>query len=241
MKTQKFEWEGCSSGKIVDRSGEKFVEFFIGDKKLLAPVEREWAELNSSTMEEQVETIIDPEHWQLALPAIDLPEEAKDQFFSNFTEPEAIKNRQVAHRGLIANNFNNEAELIRMALFYWEQKQKDYKMNADAMHNPDLLLPIGWSIGDAFSKLIVDGNAPALRRIIKIVENGNCVPPSQRGGLGSVEGEVLRNWCKLHVESRALPTWGDVRIACGFTQDEETIGRKAFGKFGLAVKTSEQT
>ena len=241
MKTQKFEWGKYATGKMFVRSGERFVELLVGESKIPVPVDRVWESLKNDNTEEQVGRLSNPVHWITALPTMDISQEIKNQFFANFTKPDAIKNREVAFVGLKTANHRAEAELVERVLSFAESTQEIENGNRNAIRDPELMIPEGYSIGRRFAELIAEGNTPALRRIIEILENGSVAPRSQRGGLGSVEGEVLRTWCKLHVESRALPTWGDVRIACGFTQDEETIGRKAFGKFGLAVKTSEQT
>jgi hypothetical protein len=241
MKTQKFQWGKYATGKMLIRSGEQFVELLVGESKIPVPVDRVWESLKNDSTEEQVGRLSNPVHWITALPTMDISPEIKNRFFANFTKPEAIKKRLGASIGLKPANHLAETELVGRVLNFIESTQEIENGNRNAIHDPELMIPEGYSIGRRFAELIAEGNTPALRRIIEILENGSVAPPSQRGGLGSVEGEVLRQWCKLHVESRALPTWGDVRIACGFTQDEETIGRKAFGKFGFAVKIPERT
>jgi hypothetical protein len=239
MKLQKFQWGGWTSGKIVDRSGERFVELLndATSYKIHASVDRKWAELKKSPSEERLDCILDPTHWLTALPAIDLPEEIKDRFFANFTEPEAIRNRRVAHRGLTAANYSKEAELVDAVLSYGDQKKGIFEGKRDAIHDPELLMINAHSICEDFCELIEEGNIPALRRIINIVENGMRVPISQRGGHSSVAGQMLLQFSSLHIYSRSLPTKKQLREACGLGDraDEKVATKmmKDLGLFGL--------
>ena len=237
MKLQKFKWGGWTSGKIVDRAGERSVELLndATGHKLHVSIDRKWTELKKSPSEERLDCILDPTHWLTALPAIDLPEEIKDRFFANFIDPEAMRNRQIAHRGLTAANYSKEAQLVDAVLSYGDQKKRIFEGKRDAIHDPELLMINARFICEDFCDLIEEGNIPALRRIINIVENGIRVPSSQRGGLGSVAGQMLLQFSSLHIYSRSMPTKKQLREACGLgDRVDEKVAAKMMKELGLS-------
>jgi hypothetical protein len=239
MKLKKFQWGGWTSGKIVDRSGERFVEL-LNDATgyiLNRPIDRIWTELKKIPNQERLDSMVDPKYWLVALPAMDLPEEIKTRFFESFTKPEAIRNRKVAHLGLTTANHETEAQLVDYVMRNEDIKQEVFSGRRNALYDPENVLMNYESIGEKFSELIVQGNIPALRRIIAIIENGQVAPNSQRGGLGSVAGQMLLQFSSLHIYSRSLPTKKQLREACGLGDraDEKVATKmmKDLGLFGL--------
>ena len=91
-----------------------------------------------------------------------------------------------------------------------------------------------------FAEIVRKRDVSALRRMVKIFENGG-LPQGERGGLDSEDGCMLEKFVELHMASRSLPTKKALREACkigGLNPEEVAAARmKKLGLSGLPEKT----
>lgn len=193
-----------------------------------------WEKLFQESDKERQESVIDEMHWLVVLHDMDLPQDAKDRFWQAFSEPAAITERKKALHGLTFVNYEKERDFLNNANWEHESREQDL-----AAGNTDSL-KMGWndlaSIGMQFAAMVHARDYKAFERMAKILKEGKTpVSDTPKGGEHSDAGHMIRQFIRLHLESRSLPTKKELRGACGMAKDMKRASdlMKTLGLSGL--------
>ncbi|MFZ9937167.1 MAG: hypothetical protein ACO3JG_08905 [Luteolibacter sp.] len=210
-----------------------------GDGEIQTPIEidvdEHWNGVLERTPEERLNFVSSPFHFLIHLQHMELPTSIKDRFYAHYCKPSAVKARDVARWGLVASNYNNELSILYAVDDFNQRRIAGCYKDRPGLFDMDMLR---FCIG--FAEIVRKRDVSALRRMVKILENGG-LPQGERGGLDSEDGCMLEKFVELHLQSRSLPTKKALREACkigGLNPEEVAAARmKKLGLSGLPEKT----
>jgi len=217
----------------------RIATIYYGDNENKTPikidVDEHWNGVLERPAEDRLGFVSSPFHFLIHLQHMDLPDAIKDRFYLNYSKPSAVKARDVALWGLVGSNYGNELSILHSVDDFNERRMAGWYKGRPALFDMDMLR---FAIG--FAEIVRKRDVSALRRMVKILENGG-LPQGERGGLDSEDGCMLEKFVELHLQSRSLPTKKVLREACkigGLNPEEVAAARmKKLGLSGLPEKT----
>lgn len=204
------------------------IEVCTSGIKYLVDPEKAWREFIAQPFSEQLETACFPHHWIVQLHRIDLPLEARERFWKSYREPAAEKARNIAINGLCRVNYEKERDLLNAAIWGIEGMEQDRSSEPWASTLGEQVNSFG-HIGMQFAELVAAGDHKAIARMAAIVKAGATPATDKpRGGEDGRAGELFREFCQFHRNTRSLPTKKQLRELCGMS--DEIADVKSFGK-----------
>lgn len=192
-------------------------------------IDENWQGLLARDHDNRLGLVSSPFHFLIHLKHMDLPEEIKNRFWTHYTTAAAVKARDVATYGLTATNSSRERYILDAAVTLHEQLAEGFYANRPEsfMYNDMLVFAM------AFAEIVHNRDAAALRRMVKILEDGGLAS-NERGGVGSADGDMFEKFVVLHIETRSLPTKMALRNACGLgDRADYKVASKRMKKLGL--------
>jgi hypothetical protein len=219
-----------------DEPPQKLNRSSYGDgPEFAVEADQRWQDLLSAAPEEQVQRIAEQRHWVDQLHWSGLSREEQEQFWHPFAAEDACENRLAALMGLAVANNSKALALLNAALEESGRRADAIKEGRFGDDERTMLAVLGLQ----FAELVDSGDHDTLGKMAAILKAGALViPPKNRGGEHSDPGRMLRAFCKLHLETRSLPTKKQLRTECGIGDSDEELAkakrlRKHLGLSGL--------
>lgn len=192
-------------------------------------IEAHWQALNALDPKKQAEVVctyvdqmvIKPArarirgvHWRVVIPQLPFSKELIDEFWKKFSEPDAVRSREYALKGIVLTRLEPALKVVESArrafepvkaalrsreeplIRYLEVLEKDCKSHAD--------------LGLWFADRLDAGDYQIFEMIVKILKDGIDPPPDAKGGPGSDDGKILKIFVDLHVTGRTLPRKSEI-------------------------------
>lgn len=204
---------------------KKLVKVEMFGVKFSRDVDELWRLLTARSFEDQMEIISDIHHFAHHIDWMGISKPAADKFIEVYCTPAAVKARRVAIGGTARANHNTAISIIQSASDCAARSAK-----VSSAKKSDFIIEVQTceliGLGAQLAEIVKSGDYKKLEQMAAVLKNG---PPllsiKSRGGEDAEIGIVFREFCRLHIEMRGLPTKKQLRDACGFGHDSEEVER----------------
>jgi hypothetical protein len=205
----------------------KLVEVEIFGVKCFVNVDEMWNRLLEQPFDKQLQTIAHIDHFAHHVDHLGLSKEHADRFIEVYRNPIAVRARQVAVHGLVNANYSNAISILQNAADCVErgaiirgEMQTSHSMEWIHQSQKTAL----FCLGARLAEIVAMGEYKQLEQMAKILKGDKKdLDHNKRGGEHAERGNMFREFCRLHVASRALPTKKQLRAACGYGEDNQSV------------------
>lgn len=210
---------------------DRITTWSYGDHSFPINADDHWQRFKAEPFDEQVISVADCFFWQIQLSWIEQPLDDRKRFWDAFSKSDKEAARNIAVYGLLYSNNVKALELINDTI----SLERDRIAGKLKDQPSERTMERYFIIGLRFAEIAVKKDHRLWRQLANIIEAGG-IDGGIKGGEDSFNGQVIREFCQLVSNSRALPTKKNLREALGLSSekpDSERL-RIALNELGLS-------